>query len=258
MSTEPDLSEVDPGRLADLLGLPQHVAPLSVMAGSAGRLWSGRDRRLGKDVVIKVLAAGEGVRFEAETRAMARLGDHPNVAVPTTVGHGRGGVTWLVSEKMASTLAVAGRDAATGRVLDWAGQLAHALCHAHGHGVAHGDVTPANVLVAPDGTIRLSDFGSARLVAQLDGPHGADAVDATRGGGTPTGHTPRYAAPERRRGSAASTASDMFGFGATVDAVLSDATGRVPLRTRRLLRRCTRSDPGSRPDAAAVVRATSR
>ena len=95
------------------------------------------------------------------------------------------------------------------------------------------------------GTARLGDFGAARLEGDS---HGTER----------TGHTPRYAAPERRRGMAASRESDVYGYGATMLAVLPDGRSGVPRRTRRLLRRCVRTDPERRPDAPTVARAMSR
>ena len=240
------LGALEPGELAALLGLPPHLRVIEPVHSSAtGVIWSGRDRRVGMDVVIKVMAAGHRDRLEAESRAMARLGEHPNVLAALMVGHTGDGIAWVVTEQMAATLREAAEDASGPKVLAWAGDVAAALEAVHGGGVVHGDLTPTNVLIDHAGTARLGDFGAARLEGDS---HGA----------AHTGHTPRYAAPERRRGLAATRESDVYGYGATMLAVLPDGRSGVPRRTRHLLERCVRTDPARRPDAPAVARVMSR
>lgn len=240
------LDALEPEDLAALLGLPPSLRVIEPIHSSAtGVIWSGRDRRVGMDVVVKVLAPEHRDRLEAETRAMARLGEHPNVLAALMVGHAGDGTAWVVTERMAATLREASEDAEVPQVLAWGGEVAAALRAVHGGGVIHGDLTPTNVLIDSAGAARLGDFGAARMEG--------DSHGAAR-----TGHTPRFAAPERRRGAAATRESDVYGYGATMLAVLPDGRSGVPRRTRRLLRRCVRTDPASRPDAAAVARVMSR
>jgi serine/threonine protein kinase len=240
------LDALEPEDLSAHLGLPPNLRMIQpVHSSTTGVIWSGRDRRLGMDVVVKVLAPEHRDRLEAESRAMARLGEHPNVLSALMVGHAGDGTAWVVTERMAATLREASEEATVPQILVWAGEVAAAIEAVHGGGVIHGDVTPANVLIDSSGTARLGDFGAARLEGDS---HGTER----------TGHTPRYAAPERRRGMAASRESDVYGYGATMLAVLPDGRSGVPRRTRRLLRRCVRTDPERRPDAPAVARAMSR
>lgn len=99
--------------------------------------------------------------------------------------------------------------------------LAHGLLALHGAGLWHGDVKPDNVLVRPDGSVVVVDFG---LVSHVDG----EALARP----TPTAGTPRYMAPEQLRGSGAGPASDWYGVGTMLYEAL---TGRVPFDADSLL-----------------------
>ncbi|MGI9577784.1 MAG: protein kinase domain-containing protein [Microthrixaceae bacterium] len=242
MAATSELGGLEPDELAARLALPKHLVAIEPIQKSAtGALWRGRDRRVGRDIIIKVLTPECRDRLEAETRALGRLGDHPNVLSASIVGHGEDGTAWVVTEEMAETLADAATGASPADVLTWSAQLASALEHVHANDVIHGDVTPNNVLVGADGDARLADFGSARLSGDPQAR-------------VPGGHTPRYAAPERRRGVPATRASDVHGYGATVLSVIPGGADGAPRRVRRLLRRCVRVDPDKRPDMSAVVR----
>lgn len=225
------------------------MAPIESTA--RGELWVGRDRRRGRDVVVKVVPGAAADRVEAEARSLARLGDHPHVLVPVAVGRGPD-VAWVVTDHVAGgTLWEASRGAPAGVVVAWLAQVASALARAHDLGVAHGDVTPTNVLVergAGNGAGRavLADFGSALLAE----PERTDAP--------PGGHTPRWAAPERRRGGPPTAAGDVYGLGATGTAALAVAGGRAPWPARRLLRRCAATRPARRPTAQTVARRLGR
>jgi hypothetical protein len=96
-------------------------------------------------------------------------------------------------------------------VLDAAVQLARALVHAHASGVHHGDLKPANVLVTAEGTLKVLDFGLARV----------DDERATRAGGG----TPGYIAPEVSRGEPADARADLFALGAVC---FEMSCGRLP------------------------------
>lgn len=232
--------------LAERLALPPWIVPREVMEHSGHReLWSGRDRRRGVDVVLKVVPPDRRAHLEAEARALARLGAHPHVVALSAVGTAPDGSGWLATDLAAQgTLADQPRPAPA-RALRWASQLAEALAHAHGRGVVHGDLTPANVLLDARGRVLLGDFGAASL-STGSGPE-------PQGGGHPGGHTPRFAAPERRRGGRATTASDVYGFGATVAHLLGPGFHVAPRRARRLLRRSLEHRPARRPRAAELA-----
>jgi hypothetical protein len=100
-------------------------------------------------------------------------------------------------------------------------QVASGLAHAHAHGVVHRDVKPGNIMIAPDGTAKLGDFGLARG----QGPSDLTLEHASIG-------TPQYVAPEQmRRGSDATPRSDLFSLGATLYHMV---TGRPPFHGENL------------------------
>ena len=231
--------------LAERLALPPWCVALEVMEHTGHReLWSGRDRRRGVDVVVKVVPPGRRAHLEAEARALARLGPHPHVVSLSAVGTAPDGSGWLAVDRAAQGSLADQPRPAPARALRWASQLAEALAHAHARGVVHGDVTPANVLLDARGQVLLGDFGAASLAAAS--PEGVPA-------GPPGGHTPGFAAPERRRGGPATTASDVYGFGATVAHLLGPGFPRAPRRARRVLRRTLADRPQRRPRAAELA-----
>jgi eukaryotic-like serine/threonine-protein kinase len=186
-------------------------------AGAMGVVWRAIDERLGRTVAIKQLVVPPGLddaaadeaaqRIRREARIAARL-HHPNaVAVFDVADHEDR--PWLVMEylpsrSLATVLTERGplpplEVAAIGR------QLADALTAAHAAGIVHRDVKPGNVLLAGDGTVKLTDFGIS---------HAADDVTVTRTG--VLAGTPAYLAPEVARGVYPTAASDVFALGATL------------------------------------------
>ena len=231
--------------LAERLALPPWIVALEVMEHGHRELWSGRDRRRGVDVVVKVVPPGRRAHLEAEARALARLGTHPHVVALSAVGTAPDGSGWLAMDLAARGSLADQPRPAPARALRWASQLAEALAHAHARGVVHGDLTPANVMLDAGGRLLLGDFGAASL--------STGAGPEPRAAGPPGGHTPGFAAPERRRGGRATTASDVYGFGATVAHLLGPGLPRVPRRVRRLLRRSLDHRPERRPSAPELA-----
>jgi hypothetical protein len=153
-----------PYRLGDRLG-----------ASPTGAVYAAVDERTGAAVAVKVLSAPptdpEGVvRFLRDAERLAQL-DHPNLVRTTDAGEDAGEV-YLVTE------AVAGLDAAalvrrSGPLpvregCEVARQAAQGLAHAHRHGLAHRDVKPANLLLTPDGVVKLLDLGPAAAASASD------------------------------------------------------------------------------------------
>ena len=185
----------------------------SIATGGMGEVWRGLDRVLGREVAIKVLKTqftGDPVfltRFRTEARLSAGL-SHPNVAVLHDYGEvepaqpGGDRLVYLVmelvdGEPLSALLAREGR-LTPERTLSLLGQVAAGLASAHAAGVVHRDVKPANLLVRPDGTVKITDFGIAW-----------SAANATV---TRTGHvvgTPQYLAPELVQGKKATPAADV-------------------------------------------------
>jgi eukaryotic-like serine/threonine-protein kinase len=190
--------------------------------GGMGVVWRAHDERLGRQVAVKVVhdwvAADRDLkrRFELEWAALARL-QHPHIVRLYDVAeeHGR---TLLVMEL------VEGRTLAqllAGRTLGWedtrrvAAPIAAALAYAHGRGVVHRDLTPANILVEQEsGRVVVSDFGLARLAQTGSAP-----VSGVLAG------TPEYWSPEQAAGHETGPPSDLYSLGCLVHRLL---TGTPP------------------------------
>lgn len=190
--------------------------------GGMAEVFDAQDLRLGRRVAVKMLHphladdSNLRSRFEQEARMVARL-SHPNVVAVFDTGEDSGTVFIVMERLPGTTLAgeLRGGPLELGRIRELAGQLLAALQAAHGAGVVHGDVKPANVLTCPDGTAKVADFGIA--VA------GDEAQSVTRTGllvGTPA-----YLAPERLAGEPASYAADLYSLGAVLFECLA---GRRP------------------------------
>jgi serine/threonine-protein kinase len=190
-----------------------------------GEVWRARDEVLGRPVAVKLLLAGgidpsAAARFRQEAQTTARL-SHPNIVAIYDFGQADDRL-YLVMEmvqghSLADQLASAG--ALTPREVAAIGsQTASGLAAAHRQNVIHRDIKPANLLIAPDGTVKVVDFGIARL------------ADDTAAGLTSAGMivgTVSYLAPERALGKDAGPASDMYALGCVLYELLA---GHPPFR----------------------------
>jgi serine/threonine protein kinase len=189
--------------------------------GGAGEVWQAEDSVLARQVAVKLLRSLEGdpmdavQRFRAEAQSAARL-THPNVVATYDVGT-EGDRVFLVMElvqgpDLAKLMRTSGLPAAA-LVEDIALQGARALDAAHAAGIVHRDVKPGNLLMAPDGTLKMTDFGIAK-----------QAGNETTGLGVLLG-TASYVSPEQVRGEPATAASDWYSFGCVLYELL---TGTPP------------------------------
>src|SRR5436305_3026902 len=196
------------------LGLPDRYEPLRHIArGGMASVWCARDRALGRNVAIKLLAERfaddpEAThRFMREARAAARLSGHPNVVMTYDVGETAPSPrhparAFIVMEYLAGgTVADALRVDSVRRVhaVKWIHEAASALDYAHSRGVLHRDIKPANLLLDRDRVLHVADFGIAHLGAE----------DTITGTGQVLG-TASYLAPERALGRPATDASDRY------------------------------------------------
>ena len=204
---------------------PYHVAAL-LGAGGMGEVYRATDRRLGRDVALKVLHHAFDAdpdrlrRFEQEARATAAL-NHPNIVAVFDVGRHEG-LPYFISELLEGETLRARLD--RGRLpvreaIDYAIQIATALAAAHDKGIVHRDVKPANIFITADGRAKVLDFGVAKLLDAGSPPEKAGAT------GTVVG-TIGYMAPEQVQGAAVDARSDIFSFGTVLHEML---TGRRPL-----------------------------
>jgi serine/threonine-protein kinase len=188
--------------------------------GGMGEVRRARDLRLDRDVAIKFLRPDLAAqpdardRFEDEARNAARL-THPNVVLVLDSGE-HDGTPYLVMECLPGrTLKDELQDGgplAPARATWITRDVLAGLAAAHDIGIVHRDVSPRNILLTDTGRAKLADFGIAKA---------AEAPSVTVVGQVLG--TPAYVAPERLRGEPATTASDVYGIGATLYEALSGA-----------------------------------
>ena len=215
---------------ATLIG--RHVGPYVIEAevgrGGMGSVWRARrvDDRFETTVAIKFLHAswiglqGEQ-RFRSEGQMLGRL-DHPNIARLIDAGLLETTHPYLVLEyvegKSIDDYCAAKKLDIEARVELFLGVLA-AVAHAHSHLIVHRDIKPSNIFVTDNGSVKLLDFGIAKL---LDDATGAAAL--TKSGSRAL--TPQFAAPEQLLGKAVTTATDVYSLGLVLYVLL---TGRHPI-----------------------------
>ncbi|HSV67660.1 MAG TPA: serine/threonine-protein kinase [Mycobacteriales bacterium] len=204
-----------------------------IAIGGMGEVWRAEDQLLGRLVAVKVLKAELTTdptflaRFRTEARTTASL-SHAGIASVYDYGEvgldldGDGtedtSTAYLVmelveGEPLSAILAREGR-LPTQRTLDIVGQAATALEAAHRTGMVHRDVKPGNLLVSPDGVVKITDFGIARV---------ADRVPLTQSGMVVG--TAQYFSPEQAEGRVVSSASDVYSLGVVAYECLA---GRLP------------------------------
>ncbi|MBX5490326.1 MAG: protein kinase [Chloroflexi bacterium] len=193
-----------------------------VGVGGMAIVYDGEDLLLGRRVAVKLLQPALAsdpafrARFANEARAAAALA-HPNVVAVYDVGE-EAGTPFLVmefveGESLRERLQRAG-PLPVREVVRIGAAVADALAAAHERGLVHRDVKPANILLTPDGRVRLADFGIAQAL-------GAESATRT---GTLFGSI-HYLAPELIRGEAATPSADIYALGVVLYEM---ATGRVP------------------------------
>jgi serine/threonine-protein kinase len=226
--------------------------------GGMGEVRAARDLTLGRDVAVKLLhhglAGDERVsrRFDHEARAAAKL-THPNVVRVYDAGEHRGR-PFIVMERLdGGTLAdeIARGPLSETRVRVVGVQVLEALAAAHKQGVLHRDVKPSNVMIAPDGSVRVADFGIAKSEFATEGTTTGTVVG-----------TLGYLPPERLQGEAASAASDCYAVGVLLYEALSGRRPFVGDNPVAILAQVQRGDPPSlrslRPDVDGSLPAAIR
>jgi len=249
-----------------------------IASGGMGDVWRGTDEVLGRTVAVKILLPalleehGFAERFRGEARTMATI-NHPGVVDIYDYGSDQS-VAYLVMEyvegdALSRTLSRVGR-LTPARTMALVAQAADALQAAHDKGIVHRDVKPGNLLVRPNGTLVLTDFGIARsaMVGQLT------AVGSVLG-------TASYLSPEQAAGSVATPASDVYSLGVVayqclaghrpfegenpleialkhVREVPRPLPGDIPPVVRSIVDRAMSKDPAARWPTAATLAAVAR
>ena len=263
------------------------VSPLG--AGGMGEVYRARDTRLDRQVAVKILLESLGrdpdrlLRFEREAGLLAAL-NHPHIA--QIYGLEESGSTRALVMELVEGPTLADRIAEGPLPLDEAlpiaRQIVEALEAAHEQGIIHRDLKPANIKVRPDGTVKVLDFGLAKLAEP--GASGAESAGAVTM--SPTIMSPAmtqvgvilgtaaYMSPEQARGRTVDRRADIWAFGVvfyemlaghrpfkgddltdTLASVVKDQSdlSKVPADVRRLLGRCLEKDPQRRLRAIGDV-----
>lgn len=244
-----------------------------IATGGMGEVWRARDTVLDRPVAVKLLRpeyAGQPetlARFRAEARHAGAV-SHPNIAQVYDYGEAAPPHPPFLVMELVDGPSLAGElthgPVHPARAMDVLAQAAAGLAAAHAAGVVHRDIKPGNLLLGPDGTVKISDFGIA---------HAADSAPLTRTGlliGTAA-----YLAPERAAGRQASAASDLYSLGVVgyeclsgsppfqgppLEVAAAHQQGKlpplppaVPPPAAAVITRLTARDPADRPASAAEV-----
>jgi serine/threonine protein kinase len=265
------------------LGTYEIQSPLG--AGGMGEVYRATDKKLGRDIALKVLPAEMAQdperlgRFRREARALAQL-DHPNIVTIHSVEESDGVhfLTMQLVEGLPLDRLIPEGGLPVEEIFEIAGALGDALAAAHEKSIVHRDLKPANVMVSNDGRVKVLDFGLAKDV------RATNLGDATL---TSASHTqigvvmgtPAYMSPEQTSGRPLDHRTDIFSMGVVlyematgqrpfggnssaelVSAILRDTPPSVtelrpdlPGDLARIVRRCLEKDPRHRVQTARDV-----
>ncbi|MFD5863634.1 protein kinase [Agromyces sp. NPDC127015] len=242
-----------------------------IAIGGMGEVWQATDLVIGRQVAIKILKdeylgdPGFLERFRAEARHAA-LVNHEGIANVFDYGEEEGSaylVMELVPGEALSTILEREHVLSTDKVLDIVAQTAAALQAAHAAGLVHRDIKPGNLLITPDGRVKITDFGIARI---------ADQVPLTATGQVMG--TVQYLSPEQASGHPASPTTDIYSLGivayealagrrpftgesqvaiamAQINETPPDLPVTVTEPVRNLVYSCIAKNPADRPQSAA-------
>ncbi len=242
-----------------------------IAIGGMGEVWQATDRVIGRTVAIKILKdeylgdPGFLERFRAEARHAA-LVNHEGIANVFDYGEEDGSaflVMELVPGEALSSILEREHVLPTDKVLDIVAQTASALHAAHAAGLVHRDIKPGNLLITPDGRVKITDFGIARI---------ADQVPLTATGQVMG--TVQYLSPEQASGHPASPSTDIYSLGivayeclagrrpftgesqvaiamAQINEAPPELPATVPEPVRNLVFSCIAKNPADRPASTA-------
>jgi len=199
-----------------------------------GEVYRARDKRLGREVAVKVLPVASSTdpdrlrRFEQEARAAGAL-NHPNLLAVFDTGQHEGNpyVVFELLDGVTLRQRLGPGALPVRKAVDFAVQIAQGLAAAHEKGIVHRDLKPENLFVTKDGRVKILDFGLAKLRPTLDpdAPRTEGGSDSTATGAGVVLGTVGYMSPEQVRGDPADHRSDIFAFGSVLYEMLS---GRRP------------------------------
>jgi len=223
-------------------------------AGGMGEVWSALDERMRREVAVKLVhalpridEAETQVRFEREVQLAGRL-SHRNIVTVHDWGEvsvGGHQMFYLVMELVpGSSLRQRLKEVVPPwpMAVGWAAQIAEALHAAHLQGIIHRDIKPANVLLTPEGTAKVLDFGVAKFIGETMNVHELTATGAVLG-------TPSYMSPEQANGvREIDYRSDLYSLGCLLyEAVTGNPpfNGHLPIAVLRMHLDETPTEPGT-------------
>jgi eukaryotic-like serine/threonine-protein kinase len=249
-------------KTGDRLGPYEILQPLG--EGGMGAVYSARDTRLDRTVAIKFSKEQFNERFEREAKAVAAL-NHPNVCQLYDVGPDYLVMEYVEGKPLEGPLPL-------NEALRIAGQIAEALEAAHEKGIVHRDLKPGNIVLKADGTVKVLDFGLAKMgsaaTSTLNDNSPTISLAATQAGvilGTAA-----YMSPEQARGNSVTPRADIWAFGVVFYEMLTgkrlfdgeDLTetlasvvkeqpdlSAAPFEVQRLLKACLQKDTKKRLQA---------
>ncbi len=253
-------------------------------AGVMGEVYRARDERLEREVALTVLPAGSFSdaaardEFLGNARAASKLA-HPNICTIHEVGEADE-QTFIAMELVDGrplTARLADGPLRPDELLRYGLQLTEAFAHAHEHGVVHGDLRPSNIVVTPDGRVKVQGFGLAQPLSPKQLTEATTAAQAPVALGV-IGERFAYLAPEELRGQAPDARSDVWALGAILHematgrrpfqgttpfelgsailgGVAAPLPGSVPAEVQAVIDRCLRKEPGERYRRASDVHA---
>ncbi len=246
------------------LSAGERLGPYEILepigAGGMGEVYKARDTRLDRIVAIKISNERFTERFELEARAVAAL-NHPNICTLHDVGPNYLVMEYIEGESPKGPMPL-------DEALRIARQIADALEAAHERGITHRDLKPANIKIKPDGTVKVLDFGLAKVAATSSGSDERSPTFTI--GMTEAGMilgTASYMAPEQARGKTTDKRADIFAFGVVLHEMITgkrlfggEDAGEMlakvirdepdlsdaPSSVQRLLTECLQKDPRKR------------
>ncbi len=252
--------------------------------GGMGAVYRAQDAKLRRAVAIKVLATrvlqdtDARRRFLIEARALAQI-SHPNIVTVYDVDRSDDvdfiAMEWIEGSRLDQLIGEEGLP--LDDALRCAVQVADALALAHAKGIVHRDLKPSNIMITSTGSVKVLDFGLAKLSRERPAEDSTVSDNTVTATGRIIG-TADYMSPEQALGKVVDWRSDIFSFGsvvyemisgrhpfigdsaiATVAAIIKDEPqpldARVPAGLQSVVRRCLRKEPGERFQAMADVKA---
>ena len=264
----------------------------TIGSGGMGVVYRAYDPTLDREVALKLLN-GEALdstsardRFVREARALSQL-NHPHICTIYEIGEADGR-TFIAMEYVRGrplSALIPSDGLATESMVRYGGQIADAIGHAHEHGIVHRDLKSANVVVTPEGAVKVLDFGLAKQI-ERDPGRAIPAQEVSKrstltAGMTQPGvvmGTPGYMAPEVLVGRPADARADIWALGVILhematgtlpftgptplevaSAILKESPTPLPARVspmlRRIVQQCLAKEPGQRYQTAGEVRA---